>query len=153
MCYDGMSECEKGLTMIRSILFAAALSISAAAAPATAQSVEDASAIEGVIMSQVEAMGADNWELAFTFASPTIQGIFRDPYNFSQMVQRGYPMVWKPRQVTAGALTNTPQGLVQTMLFEDQQGRIYIADYQMQMIDGVWRINGVMIRPAEQGNA
>jgi len=42
---------------------------------------------------------------------------------------------------------------MQTMIFVDQQNRLYIADYLMQQIDGQWRINGVQIRPAETGEA
>ena len=106
-----------------------------------------------MIRSQVEAMRADDWAGAFTYASPTIQGIFRDPDNFSRMVTTGYPMVWKPRSVKAGALTETPRGLMQTMIFEDAEGRFFIADYLMQEVDGVWRINGVSIRPAPAESA
>lgn len=135
-------------------LFAAALVALTLSAPGLrAQSVEDAAAIESVIQNQIAAIQADDWDLAFTYASPMIQRIFRDPQNFSQMVIRGYPMVWRPREVRVGSLTETPQGLVQTMLFEDQQGRIFVADYVMQLVDGEWRINGVQIRPAQQGAA
>ena len=118
-----------------------------------AQSVEDADAIRGVIESQIAAMGADDWDEAFSYASPMIQGIFRTPNNFSEMVTRGYPMVWRPKRFETGALTQTPKGLNQTMFFEDQSGRLYIADYLMAKIDGVWRINGVQIRPAEAESA
>lgn len=120
---------------------------------AKAQSVDDADAIRGVIEGQIAAMGADDWDKAFSYASPLIQGIFRNPDNFSQMVTRGYPMVWRPKRFETGALTETPKGLNQTMFFEDQNGRLFIADYLMAKIDGVWRINGVQIRPAPAESA
>lgn len=135
----------------KAVLFAAILAFSPSGA--YAQSAADAAGIESVIRSQVEAMRADDWAGAFTYASPTIQGIFRDPDNFSRMVTTGYPMVWKPRSVKAGALTETPRGLMQTMIFEDAEGRFFIADYLMQEVDGVWRINGVSIRPAPAESA
>ncbi|MEM7268691.1 MAG: DUF4864 domain-containing protein [Pseudomonadota bacterium] len=122
-------------------------------APVSAQTTEDATAIKSTILSQIDAMQADDWDKAFTFASPTIQGIFKSPYNFSEMVKRGYPMVWKPSDVQIGDLVETPRGPMQTMFFVDQEGRAYVADYLMQQIDGVWRINGVQIRPAESGSA
>ena len=139
--------------MFKSILVAAFLTFAVFMPKAEAQTVAEADAIENTIRSQVDAMQADDWEKAFTFASPTIQGIFRSPYNFSEMVKRGYPMVWKPKDVRTGELVQTPRGLMQTMIFVDQQNRLYIADYLMQQIGGQWRINGVQIRPAETGEA
>ena len=139
--------------MFKSILAAAFLTLAILMPKAEAQTVEQATAIENTIRGQINAIQADDWEQAFTFASPTIQGIFQSPYNFSEMVKRGYPMVWRPKDVRTGELTPTPRGLMQTMIFVDQQGRLYIADYLMQEIEGEWRINGVQIRPAEIGEA
>ncbi|MEX2519059.1 MAG: DUF4864 domain-containing protein [Paracoccaceae bacterium] len=134
---------------------AAAFATLLAIAPlgAAAQSAEDAAGIRAAILNQVEAMRADDWSRAFTFASPTIQGLFGDAENFSRMVTTGYPMVWRPRSQRAGALSETPLGLMQTMVFEDGEGRFFIADYLMQMVDGEWRINGVTIRPAPTESA
>ena len=139
--------------MIKRILAAAFLTFAFFATPVAAQTAAEADAIENTIRSQIDAMQADDWEQAFTFASPNIQGIFRSPYNFSEMVKRGYPMVWRPKDVRTGDLVQTPRGLMQTMFFVDQQNRLYIADYLMQQVDGQWRINGVQIRPAETGDA
>ncbi len=133
-------------------LFTAILIAFSPYSPAKAQTVEDADAIRTVIEGQIAAMGVDDWDKAFSYASPTIQGIFRTPDNFSEMVTRGYPMVWRPKRFETGTLTDTPKGLRQTMFFEDQKGRLYIADYLMAKIDGVWRINGVQIRPAPAEN-
>lgn len=119
---------------------------------ATAQGASEAQAIEETILSQIAAMQDDDWIEAFTFASPTIQGIFQTPENFSRMVTSGYPMVWRPKSFRPGVLTSTPQGPMKTMFFVDQQDRLYIADYLMQLIDGEWRINGVQIRPAPEQN-
>jgi hypothetical protein len=129
------------------------IALVAASTLVAAQSLEDADAIENTIRSQITAMQADDWDEAFTYASPTIQGIFQTPGSFSQMVTNGYPMVWRPQSYSTGSLTQTPDGLVQTMFFIDQKGRVFIADYTMQMIDGVWLINGVHIRPAEGQSA
>lgn len=127
-----------------------ALAVLLAIAPlgAAGQSAGAAAGVEATIRAQIEAMQADDWARAFSFASPTIQSIFRDPESFARMVTTGYPMVWKPRSYRAGALEETPRGLRQTMIFEDSEGRLFVADYFMVEIDGVWRINGVNIRPA-----
>ncbi|QIE57814.1 DUF4864 domain-containing protein [Pikeienuella piscinae] len=140
--------------VIVATLFAAAgFSSGALVGPASAQSADEAAGIQLTIRSQIEAMQVDDWDRAFEYASPTIQGVFRNPENFSRMVTNGYPMVWRPKTYRAGALTETPRGLMQTMIFEDRQGRLFIADYLMQEIDGEWRINGVSIRPAPTESA
>lgn len=140
--------------MIVSTLFAVVgFWLGALVGPASAQSADEAAGIELTIRSQIEAMQVDDWDRAFEYASPTIQGVFRDPENFSRMVTNGYPMVWRPKTYRSGALIETPRGYSQTMIFEDQQGRLFIADYLMQQIDGEWRINGVSIRPAPTESA
>ena len=121
-----------------------------AAASANAQTAEEADAIRSTIQSQLYAMQQDEWAEAFTYASPTIQRVFGDPENFSRMVTSGYPMVYRPKSFKSGDLMPGPQGPIQVMFFEDQQGRLFIADYLMQLVDGEWRINGVSIRPAPE---
>lgn len=139
---------------IRPVAFAAILlaltgfALGLAHRPAAAQSAADSAAIQGTIRSQMEAIQADDWNRAFGYASPMIQGIFGDPDNFSRMVVNGYPMVWRPKTYRPGALTAEPDGYNQVMIIEDQQGRLFIADYRMVLVDGEWRINGVTIRPA-----
>lgn len=121
--------------------------------PAAAQSAEDAAGIEATIRAQLDAIQADDWALAFTFASPAIQDMFQTPEGFSQMVTEHYPMVWRPKGFTPGALAPSPRGWRQTVIIEDQTGRLFIADYYMKLIDGAWRINGVSIRPAPEQSA
>ena len=79
-------------------------------------------------------------------ASPTIQSKFGTPEGFRYMVETGYPMIWRPARYEMLALAETAAGPVQTVLFQDREGRLYEAAYEMQLIDGVWRINGVRLR-------
>ncbi|MEM7547854.1 MAG: DUF4864 domain-containing protein [Pseudomonadota bacterium] len=131
-------------------ILAPVVALMLAASSVSAQSDEDAREIEETIRSQILAMQDDDWVQAFSYASPMIQGMFRDAETFSRMVTTGYPMVWRPKRYDLGTLEMTARGPVQTMFFEDQQGRLFIADYYMQQVDGIWRINGVQIRPAPQ---
>ena len=80
---------------MRNWLIGAAFAVSMTGA-AWAQGTE----IEGVIGNQIEAFKADNFVEAFEFASPNIRGMFRTPENFGRMVTQGYPMVWRPAEVT-----------------------------------------------------
>jgi len=107
---------------------------------------EPGDSIRAVIVSQLEAFRANDLGAAFAHASPMIQSKFRNPEIFGQMVQTGYPMVWRPAGYEMRGLAQGPRGPVQTVLFEDRQGRLFDADYEMREIDGDWRIDGVYLR-------
>ena len=106
----------------------------------------DAAAIRAVILDQIEAFQAEEMERAFAHASPGIQSIFRTPERFRRMVETGYPMIWRPQSVEVGPLDARRGAMVQTMLFVDRAGRVFEADYEMELVDGVWRIAGVSLR-------
>lgn len=116
--------------------------------PALAQEVvTPVPAIEQTIQSQINAFLADDFATAFTFASPGIQNMFRTPENFGAMVRNGYPMVWRPRDVTFGDLRDLSGALWQEVILTDQTGQRHVLAYQMEQRDGVWRIAGVQILP------
>ena len=129
---------------MRRMLFALALAAGLAAGAAPAQEAE----IQSVIRQQIEAFGADDFATAFTFASPTIKGMFGTPDRFGQMVREGYPMVWRPDAVTFGELREVAGRLWQRVIVRDGEGRFHALDYQMIPAEGGWQINGVQILPA-----
>ncbi len=102
-------------------------------------------AIRGVIQSQIDAFLMDDFASAFSYASPSIRGIFETPDNFGAMVREGYPMVWRPSEVTFGELREIGGRLWQRVVVEDAQGRVHALDYQMIQTDGGWKINGVQL--------
>ena len=114
---------------------------------ARAQSVD--ADIRAVIQGQIDAFGANDVAKAFSFASPMIQGMFRTPENFGQMVQNGYPMVWRPADVRFSELRDFGGRKVQSVLITDLRGKDFIADYEMIETPEGWQINGVAIREAE----
>lgn len=101
--------------------------------------------IEGVIQSQMEAFLADDVEGAFTYASPMIQNIFGSHQRFGAMVQQGYPMVWRHRDVRFLELRILGAELWQKVLITDNAGNLHLLDYQMIEAGGRWQINGVQI--------
>ncbi|MEM7424307.1 MAG: DUF4864 domain-containing protein [Pseudomonadota bacterium] len=111
-----------------------------------AKAEEPGDSFAAVISEQIAAFQRNDVAQAFTFASPTIQQIFKSPERFGRMVRDGYPMVWRPARFEMMQIVDTPSGPVQVVLFEDQSGRLHEAGYLMQMIDGRWRINGVKVR-------
>ena len=118
----------------------------AAALPAWAES----KAIETTIRAQITAFQADDFERAFTYASPIIQQIFRPPDVFGRMVRQGYPMVYRPSEIAFLELATVEGYFWQKVQIRDSQGRYHIMAYQMVQLDGVWRINGVQLLPSQE---
>ncbi|MEQ8898498.1 MAG: DUF4864 domain-containing protein [Roseovarius sp.] len=109
--------------------------------------------IEKVISSQMAAFQADDFETAFTFASPMIKDIFGTPEKFGQMVQQGYPMVWRPSEVDFLSIERRGKDLWQNVMVRDAEGALYILEYQMVPGGTGWLINAVRVRKATEGTA
>ena len=116
-------------------------------------SVAQEGEIQSVISSQIEAFQQDDFDQAFSFASPNIQGFFGNSERFGQMVQNGYPMVHRPDSVRYLELREIAGNLWQQVMITDGSGVIHLLDYQMRMIDGMWRINAVQLLPAPGATA
>jgi hypothetical protein len=110
-------------------------------------------AIEGVIAAQIEAFLADDFDTAFSYASPMIQGMFQTPENFGVMVREGFPMVWRPSDVEFLSLETRQGALWQDVLVRDAGGALHILEYQMVEGDEGWRINAVRVRKPGDGMA
>ncbi len=116
---------------------------------ATPAAAEDRNpAIEGVIQSQIEAFLADDFETAFTFASPMIQRGFGTSERFGQMVRQGYPMVWRPADVQYLDVETRGPFDYQKVLITDGNGVPHVLEYQMIEGGGSYQINGVRILQA-----
>ena len=90
-----------------------------AAAGAAARAEDPAAAIRQVISEQIEAFEADDFETAFSFASPGIREMFGTPGRFGEMVREGYPMVWRPGEVRFSDLAERDGRTVQRVLVTD----------------------------------
>jgi hypothetical protein len=104
--------------------------------------------IQKTIQNQLDAFQVDDFARAFTFASPTIKGIFGSPENFGAMVTQGYPMVHRPSAVTMLELREVAGNLWQRVMITDQTGRTHMLDYQMIETAEGWQINAVQLLPA-----
>ena len=104
--------------------------------------------IQTTIQSQIEAFQADDFGRAFTFASPTIKGMFGTPENFGAMVRSGYPMVYRPAEVQMMELREVAGNLWQRVRITDQAGAGWYLDYMMVETAEGWQINAVQILPA-----
>lgn len=132
---------------MRALFFGIFALFSMSFAAAAQEVVAPEPGIEATIQSQVDAFLADDFARAFTFASPTIQGMFGTPENFGRMVRNGYPMVWRPADVQFLELRDFRGALWQRVMVRDAMGRVHLLDYQMVEGEDGWRINGVQLVP------
>ena len=106
--------------------------------------------VQAIINGQIEAFQKDDFAAAFTYASPSIRSMFGTPENFGKMVQRGYPMVWRPKDVRFLDFESTPAGLMQSLQIVDQAGKVHYLRYFVVGTSKGWKISGVQfINPAE----
>lgn len=123
---------------------ALAVWLALAGAPERARA-DDGSDIRAVIALQIAAFQNDDAEAAFAHASPTIQRLFGNPVNFGRMVERGYPMIWRPGDVSFLGLRNERGRLLQRVMVRDGAGALFVFDYEMVASPEGWRINGVFL--------
>jgi len=101
--------------------------------------------IQSTISDQLRAFASDNFIEAFTHASPGIKDIFGTVENFSNMVKKGYPMVWRYNNFEFLNLEETPQGYSQIVRITDQNDKLFLLKYFMKNVAGIWKISGVSI--------
>ncbi|QDY68822.1 DUF4864 domain-containing protein [Qingshengfaniella alkalisoli] len=112
-----------------------------------AQSAEEA--IPSVIQKQIDAFLTDDLAEAFSYASPGIKSIFETPERFGAMVLDGYPMVWRPDDVTFLELDDANR---QRVLLQGQDGRLHLLEYDMIQTPDGWQIDGVrLLQPPRFG--
>jgi hypothetical protein len=63
------------------------------------------------------------------------------------MVENGYPMVWRPSNVTYLELREVAGQLWQRVMVTDQAGRAHLLDYHMVQTPDGWQINAVQLLP------
>jgi hypothetical protein len=106
--------------------------------------------IQKTIQSQINAFQEDDFGVAFEFASPNIQRIFKSSKRFGIMVSQSYPMVYRPADVRFLELETIHEEFWQKVQIQDRQGRYHIMAYRMVSVDGRWLINGVQLLPSEE---
>ena len=109
--------------------------------------------IQSTISDQLRAFASDNFIEAFTHASPGIKDIFGTVENFSNMVKKGYPMVWRYNNFEFLNLEETPQGYSQIVRITDQNDKLFLLKYFMKDVAGIWKISGVSIIEASDFSA
>ena len=109
--------------------------------------------IQSTIQSQLDAFAAQDSAAAFSYASPTIKGIFGTAENFGTMVQKGYPMVWQHSAVKMLELRSIAGNLWQRVMITDTGGSTYLLDYKMIETPEGWQIDAVQLLPKQDVGA
>lgn len=111
----------------------------------------DREAICRVIVAQLEAFQANDGMQAFFYAAPTIRQQFQTVANFMHMVRTSYPVVYRPREVLFGQLTEMQGFPAQIVFLMSQEGEIFQATYLMEQLPSKdWRIAGCFLAPIEE---
>jgi hypothetical protein len=123
----------------------------AQAAPASAA---DTKAAQAVIQAQLNAFAADDAKLAFSFAAPTIRAQFGSADNFLVMVRQGYPMVYRPANVSFFKPEMISGTLIQKVQFADLDGAEWVATYHLErQKNKAWRISACVVEPRSGSSA
>jgi hypothetical protein len=121
-------------------------------APALAQNTPPAAQVEqlplqDIIRQQLDAFNARDVDLAWSFASPMIQGMFGNPGNFGVMVSEGYPMVWDNSAAKFMAQREVDGRIYQQVMVQDTNGALHVLEYAMIQTAQGWKIDGVSLLP------
>ena len=117
-----------------------------------ARAADDIAAAQGVIRSQVEALGHDDAAAAYSFAAPAIKDMFPQAGIFLSMVQRSYAPVYRHRSFEFGEARAADGQIAQRVHIIDADGVPWEALYTLEhQPDGTLKISGCVLLKAGQG--
>ena len=112
--------------------------------------IDEENEIKSIVNQQLEAFKNDDFEKAYSFASPTIKKMFSSPEVFRKMVIGGYQAVYRPQSIKIGSVEITKGVATLKVYLVDPNGEFVTANYLMeQQEDGEWLIGGCILSKAE----
>jgi hypothetical protein len=138
-----LRTCAGWLALWLALCSGAALAQAPAGPSVPAVSGAEAKAVQQVIRAQLDAFAADDAPKAYSYASPSIRGVFPSADIFMHMVRNGYPVVYRPASVAFLKPEKEGDEILQPVQMTDEEGRVWIALYTMQrQASGAWLTNG-----------
>ena len=117
---------------------------------AYAITVSDEEEIISVVSAQLQAFQDDDFEKAYSYASPTIKTIFSDYKKFRDMVVGQYQAVYRPKSINIGSVSTEGGVPFLEVYLVDPDGTFVTAIYSMQQQEnGSWLINGCFLSQAQ----
>ena len=118
---------------------------------APARAADDVATAQTVIRSQVEALGRDDAATAYSYAAPSIQGVFPAADTFMAMVRNSYPPVYRHKSFEFGEARTSDGKIAQQVRIIDADGVPWEALYTLeQQPDGSMKISGCVLKKAGQ---
>ena len=106
--------------------------------------------IKFIVNQQLEAFQDDDFEKAYSFASPTIKKMFSSPEVFRKMVIGGYQAVYRPQSIKMGSVEIIKGVTTLKVYLVDPNGEFVTANYLMEKQgNGEWLIAGCILSKAE----
>lgn len=133
---------------LRCLAVATLLALQIGATPAVASPFTgaDAVAVRTVVEAQLAAFAADDAAKAFSYAAPNIRQAMGTPDGFLAMVQRGYPVVYRPASVAFLKANGKNDDVIQRVQMTDAEGESWLAIYSLQrQKNKTWRITGCSV--------
>ncbi|MFZ2158789.1 MAG: DUF4864 domain-containing protein [Bradyrhizobium sp.] len=116
-----------------------------------ARAADDVATAQGVIRSQVEALGRDDAAAAYSHAAPAIREIFPQADIFMAMVRGSYAPVYRHRSFEFGEARVADGRIAQRVHIVDGDGVAWEALYTLeQQPDGSLKITGCTLLKAGQ---
>lgn len=104
--------------------------------------------IAAVISGQLAAFAESEFGTAYKFASPSVQAQVPTTDDFAAMVKGSFPMMLAVSEVDFVDFYPTQQSILQRVKMTSEDGTNYWFAYEMIVVNGAWRINGVSrLRP------
>jgi Domain of unknown function (DUF4864) len=107
---------------------------------------------QGIIRSQVEALGRDDAATAYSYAAPGIHEMFPQADIFLGMVQHSYAPVYRHKSFEFGEARTSDGKIAQQVHIVDADGVPWEALYTLELEpDGSLKISGCVLIKAGQG--
>ena len=112
--------------------------------------IDEENEIKSIVNQQLEAFKNDDFEKAYSFASPTIKKMFSSPEVFRKMVIGGYQAVYRPQSIKIGSVEIIKGVATLKVYLVDPNGEFVTANYLMEKQEnGEWLISGCILSKAE----
>lgn len=135
-----------GMTTHASLAALPATVQTASPARSVALTADDEKNIRAVVQGQLDALAKDDAAKAFSFAAPNVRESLGSAPRFLEMVQRGYPVVYRPASVAYLKAEGKSDEAIQRVQMTDQSGEPWLATYSLQrQKNRSWRITGCSV--------
>lgn len=139
---------KKSLARLAALLALGVLALTTVSSLAQAAplSPADEKTVRLVVQAQLAAFAKDDADKAFSYAAPNVQQAVGTASSFLAMVQRSYPVVYRPASLAFLKPEGQDDQAVQRVQMLDASGESWLAVYSLQrQKNKSWRITGCAV--------